>query len=161
MNNHISAEGITRDLEAMADLGIGAALIGNIYLDRVPEEDQGLVSVLSEEWQRLTQHAIREGGRPGVDIGLFNSPGWSQSGGPWNDTGNSMWSLASQGTAVTGPAKFRGLLTPPEGDFTDVAVLAFPTPTGGPDIVVSGTDLRGKTLRSPPSPHPRPRPTKP
>src|SRR5690606_32143751 len=28
INNHISREGITKDLETMADLGIGAALIG-------------------------------------------------------------------------------------------------------------------------------------
>ncbi len=144
INNHISAEGITRDLEAMAEVGIGAALIGNIYLDRVPMEDQGQVPMLSEEWKRLTQHAIREGARLGVDIGLFNSPGWSQSGGPWNDTGNSMRFLASQATVVTGPGKFSGLLTPPEGDFSDVAVLAFPTPTGGPDLIVRETDLTGQ-----------------
>ena len=27
-------------------------------------------------------HAVNEGKRIGVDIGVFNCPGWSQSGGP-------------------------------------------------------------------------------
>lgn len=144
INNHISEEGITRDLEAMSEVGIGAALIGNIYLDRVKTE--GPVPMLSEEWKWLTQHAIREGGRLGVDIGLFNSPGWSQSGGPWNDTDNSMRFLASAATIVSGPGKFSGPLSAPEGDFRDVAVLAFPTPVGEAEITVADTDLSNKAI---------------
>lgn len=146
INNHISEEGITRDLEAMADVGIGAALIGNIYLNG--GKDSGPVPMLSDEWKRLTQHAIREGGRLGVDIGLFNSPGWSQSGGPWNDTDNSMRFLASQATVVSGPGKFSGSLAAPEGDFRDVAVLAFPTPSGQEEVTVMETPLTDKSTAS-------------
>ena len=33
-------------------------------------------------WIKNTlQHAVREGTRLGVDIGLFNGPGWSEAGG--------------------------------------------------------------------------------
>lgn len=101
INNHISKEGITKDLESMAGLGIGAAFIGNIYLDDIVAEE-GEVPILSTEWKELTQHAIREGNRLGVDIGLFNSPGWSQSGGPWNDESNSMRYLTSSEIQVQG-----------------------------------------------------------
>ncbi|NJC28327.1 glycosyl hydrolase [Neolewinella antarctica] len=142
INNHISEEGITRDLEAMADVGIGAALIGNIYLDRVKED--GPVPMLSPEWKRLTQHAIREGGRLGVDIGMFNSPGWSQSGGPWNTTDNSMRFLASRETQVTGPLTFNEILPAPVGDFADVAVLAFPSTPTGEDILIEATNFTSK-----------------
>ncbi len=124
INNHISEEGITKDLEAMAEVGIGAALIGNIYLPNVSEDGQ--VEVLSEEWERLTRHAISEGARLGVDIGLFNSPGWSQSGGPWNDTGNSMRYLKANEFTVTGPARFSQKLDKSSPDFQDVSLLAFP-----------------------------------
>jgi len=36
ISDNLSREGITRDLEAMARVGIGEALIGNIFLDDVP-----------------------------------------------------------------------------------------------------------------------------
>ena len=36
MNEHVSKEGITKDLEAMKRVGIGEAFIGNIYEGGVP-----------------------------------------------------------------------------------------------------------------------------
>lgn len=125
INNHISKDGITKDLETMANLGIGAALIGNIYLPNQPED--GKVPMLSEEWKELTQYAIREGGRLGVDIGLFNSPGWSQSGGPWNDVSNSMRYLTSSEFKVEGGDSISMQLTTPSVDFEDVSLIAFPS----------------------------------
>lgn len=125
INNHISKEGITKDLEAMAGVGIGAALIGNIYLTN--KNKDGKVPMLSEEWKELTQHAIREGGRLGVDIGLFNSPGWSQSGGPWNDESNSMRYMTSSEIKVKGGKNVIIKLAQPTEDFEDVSLMAFPS----------------------------------
>ena len=79
INDDISKEGITKDLEAMKEVGIGAAFIGNIN----PPEVDGPVPMLSEKWWDCMVHAVNEGKRIGVDIGTFNCPGWSQSGGPW------------------------------------------------------------------------------
>jgi hypothetical protein len=130
ISDNLSKDGITRDLEAMARVGIGEALIGNIFLDDVPA---GKVKVLSEEWWGLVEHAIREGGRTGVNIGMFNCPGWSQSGGPWIQPGQSMRYLAFSETRVTGPAKLERQLPKPQNDFQDVTVLAFPAPNGDAD----------------------------
>lgn len=127
ISDHISREGITKDLEAMKRVGIGEALIGNIFLDNQPA---GRIKVLSEEWWQLVEHAIREGGRTGVNIGLFNCPGWSQSGGPWIAPEETMRYLASSETRVTGPKRFSGKLAEPNVQFQDVAVLAFPAPDG-------------------------------
>lgn len=127
VNNFVSKEGITKDLEAMANQGIGAALIGNIYLNDIPVE--GKVTMLSEQWLELTQHAIREAGRLGIDIGLFNSPGWSQSGGPWNTASNTMRYLSPQEHHVSGPGKINLDLGKPNNEFEDVALLAFPSTT--------------------------------
>lgn len=80
ISDNIAKEGLTRDLEAMARVGVGEALIGNVD---VVKESRGSVKVLSEEWWSMVEHAIREGARVGVNIGMFNCPGWSQSGGPW------------------------------------------------------------------------------
>ncbi len=125
ISDNISKEGITKDLEAMARVGIGEAFIGNIYLDDVAA---GKVKVLTPEWWELVAHAMREGGRVGVNIGLFNCPGWSQSGGPWIKPEQTMRYLASSETRVTGPVKFAQKLPVPQEPFQDVALLAFPAP---------------------------------
>lgn len=125
ISDNLSKEGITKDLEAMARVGIGEALMGNIFLDEAPA---GKIKVLSEEWWQLVEHAIREGGRVGVNIGLFNCPGWSQSGGPWIRPEQSMRYLASSEIRVTGPQRFTGKLAAPATQFQDVTLLAFPAP---------------------------------
>jgi hypothetical protein len=125
ISDHISKEGITRDLEAMARVGIGEAFIGNIFLEDVPA---GKVKVLSPEWWSLVEHAIREGGRTGVGIGLFNCPGWSQSGGPWIQPTETMRYLVASETRIRGPQRFTGKLPVPKEPFQDVAVLAFRAP---------------------------------
>ncbi|MFA7368485.1 MAG: glycosyl hydrolase, partial [Kiritimatiellales bacterium] len=119
----ISKEGITKDLEAMKRVGIGRAYIGNI---NSPMEGLVSVKMFSDEWWELTRHAIREGGRLGIDIGVFNCPGWSQSGGPWVKPEQSMRYLAVSETKVSGPGKFSAVLPVPAQPFQDVAVLAVP-----------------------------------
>lgn len=125
MNDNVSTEGITRDLEAMAAVGIGEAFVGNIYLD---EEPPGDVPVLSELWWQMIEHAIREGGRVGVDVGLFNCPGWSQSGGPWIGPERAMRYVNTAELRVDGPTHFRGKLPELDQPAQDIAVLAFAVP---------------------------------
>lgn len=83
LNNDYTADGITKDLEAMARTGIRLAMIGNI-------EGGGPVKMFSPEWYTLTRHALKEAHRVGVEIYMFNAPGWSQSGGPWIKPDQSM-----------------------------------------------------------------------
>ncbi|MBN1421199.1 MAG: hypothetical protein JXP34_20670 [Planctomycetes bacterium] len=125
ISDDISREGITRDLEAMARVGIGKAFIGNVDVNA---NARGRVKVLTEAWWGMVEHAVREGGRLGVDIGIFNCPGWSQSGGPWVKPEQSMRYLAVSETRVRGPARFKEALLVPALPFQDVAVLAFRAP---------------------------------
>ena len=127
MDGNISEEGITADLEAMKRVGIGGAFIGVIggMSGATAKTD---LKELSEPWWKLIEHAIREAGRVGVDIGIFNCPGWSQSGGPWVKPTEAMRFLALKETQVRGPLVFNEKLPKPEGDFQDVAVIGFPAP---------------------------------
>lgn len=134
ISDNISKDGITRDLEAMARVGIGEAFIGNIFLEDVPA---GNLKVLSPEWWSLVEHAIREGGRIGVNIGLFNCPGWSQSGGPWIQPTETMRYLVASETRLRGPQRFSGKLPAPKEPFQDVALLAFPAPHEDADSLAS------------------------
>lgn len=125
ISDNLSREGITKDLESMARVGIGAAYIGNV--DTSPQ-DRGQVKVLSEEWWKLVEHAVREGKRLGVQIGMFNCPGWSQSGGPWVKPTETMRYVAQSEFRVKGPALITQKLPAPTEHFQPIATLAFPTP---------------------------------
>ena len=137
ISGQVTREGITHDLEAMRKAGIGEAYIGII--------NGGEVKALSEPWWGMIEHAIREGGRIGVDIGLFNCPGWSQSGGPWVKPEQAMRYIVAPELRLTGPQRFEGKLPLPEQTtepaFQDIALLAFPAPQG------DGETLRQDALK--------------
>jgi len=125
ISSHITKEGITKDLEAMHEAGIGEAFIANVNDAAVKP---GEVPVLSEKWWSCMEHAIREAGRIGVKIGMFNCPGWSMSGGPWVTADKTMRYLVSSETQVQGGQNVKIQLETPKKDFQQVVVQAFPTP---------------------------------
>ncbi|GAL67237.1 glycosyl hydrolase [Jejuia pallidilutea] len=121
INDDISKDGITKDLEAMKKAGIGGALIGNIN----PAHKDGKVPMLSEDWWSHMVHAVVEGKRIGVDIGIFNCPGWSQSGGPWVDYTKAMRYLTYSETKVEGGKIVTLPLKKPKEKFQDTHTFAF------------------------------------
>jgi hypothetical protein len=129
IDGHITKEGITKDLEAMKRVGIGEGYIGIISGQSGTPSGQSC-QALTDEWWSNVEHAIREGGRLGVDIGLFNSPGWSQSGGPWVKPEQAMRFVVLPEKRLRGPQRFEGKLPAPPAKFQDLAVLAFPAPAG-------------------------------
>jgi len=122
INDDISKEGISKDLAAMKEAGIGTAFIGNIN----PPQQDGKVPLFSDLWWECMVHAVNEGKRLGVDIGVFNCPGWSQSGGPWVKPEMAMRYLTYSETVIHGPAKISQKLVKPKEEFQDVYVLAYP-----------------------------------
>jgi alpha-L-rhamnosidase len=125
LNNNVSAKGITADLEAMKQAGIGEVFIGHIVSEGIPE---GKVAILSPEWWDLVCFAVKEGDRIGVRVGMFNGPGWSQSGGPWMKPEESMRYLVSKETRICGGASFNERLDKNEKAIQDVGVIAYPVP---------------------------------
>ncbi len=145
LNNNASANGITADLEAMKDAGVGEAFIGHVISDGIPEGD---VPILSPEWWQLVSHAVREGDRIGVRVGMFNCPGWSQSGGPWIRPEQSMRYLVCKETRITGGQTFSGHPAKHDKAIQDVAVIAFPVPNHDGEVsrparIVSSPEIPG------------------
>jgi hypothetical protein len=139
IGDDISKEGITKDLEAMKEVGIGAAFIGNIN----PQEVDGPVPMLSDEWWDHMVHAVNEGKRIGVDIGTFNCPGWSMSGGPWVKPEMAMRHLVYSETTVTGGRRVKIQLAQPKKEFQDSYVLAFPSlQAGRTKLAVDNTSIK-------------------
>lgn len=143
MDGVFTKEGITRDLESMKRVGIGEAYIGIIADQGGPGAEKGM-KALSDPWWDHLAHAVREGTRLGVDIGLFNSPGWSQSGGPWVLPSASMRHLVSAESQLTGPGKAGKVALPADPAFQLVSVLAWPTPDGDRETIL---DAGGKFRR--------------
>ena len=127
LGSYISKEGITKDLEAMSQVGIGRAYIGILGTNTGPKPKDNF-QPLSEPWWENLRHAIREAGRLGVEIGFFNSPGWSQSGGPWVKPEQAMRYVVSSEIALKGPQPFSGPLPKPQGMIQEIAVLAYRKP---------------------------------
>lgn len=126
MNDNISKEGVINDLKAMKEVGINRAFIGNQSLN--DELDFGDVKLFTPEWWDITRTALKTAGELGIDIGIFNCPGWSQSGGPWVTDDKSMRYLACSTMELEGPSGKKETVLPEvaENALEDVKILAFP-----------------------------------
>jgi hypothetical protein len=126
ISDNISSEGVIKDLEAMKRAGINRAFIANIGMD-VP---YGKVKLFSETWWNAMHTALKTATKLGIEIGIFNSPGWSQSGGPWVKPAQSMRYLTATEVAIEGPLLTDVKLIKPADDFQDVKVIAYRAPKG-------------------------------
>lgn len=135
MSDNISVQGVRHDLEAMKRAGITRAYIGNIWQDEVKP---GHIKVLTPEWWEVMHAALKRAGELGIEIGVFNCPGWSQSGGPWIKPEQSMRYLKEASVEVSGNGKEQLIHLPSLGqEATDVRVLALPRHTAQLDTLVS------------------------
>lgn len=125
MHGNITAEGITKDLEAMKRVGIGGATLFNASL-----APKGPVTFFSPEWIRMVQHTMREADRLGLEMSMHNCEGWSSSGGPWVRPEQGMKMLVWSERRVTPRSGKVTLPRPPTrlNTYRDIAVIAFPTP---------------------------------
>ena len=144
LSGNISEEGIRRDLEAMRRAGIDRAYIGDVGEGG---NKPGEVRTFSEAWWKALQTAFETAAKLDIEIGLFNSPGWSQSGGPWITHDRAMRRLVHSEIHVTGPQRQGPLLPKPVFDggksdeYQDVAVLAYPLPAGAGETLASNGPL--------------------
>ena len=125
MNGNITREGITRDLEAIAEMGLGGVNLFNVSCD-IPA---GPVDYMSPEWLDLVRHAAAEAKRLKLEMGIQNCAGWATSGGPWIQPEDNMMKLVHTLTRVEGGRKLSLKLEQPETQldyYRDVAILAYP-----------------------------------
>ena len=129
MDGLVSREGITADLEAYKEAGIGG-----VQNFQVGGPMQGLAkdttnAIGSEKWQRLIRFAIDECSRLGLSFGTHNCPGWSSSAYPTVRPEYAMQKLVWSITVASDKSRTRLIM--PETDpqysyYQDVAVIAVP-----------------------------------
>ena len=130
MNGNITREGITADLEAMARVGVGGALIFNLAgPEHKCDTPPGPVTYLGAAWLELVQHAASEATRLSLDLGMQNCAGWATTGGPWVKPAQAMQKLVWSEAVVAGGRRVEEKLPQPEvslGYYRDIAVFAIP-----------------------------------
>jgi len=82
LNGNMSPQSITRDLEAMKSKGINRAEIWDVAAIKNPTLIPAGGQFLGDESVRLIKHAISEGKRLKMSIGIVASSGWN-AGGSW------------------------------------------------------------------------------
>lgn len=138
LNGNMTTTSITRDLEAMKAKGINRAEIWDVAAIREPSFIPAGEAFLGDESVALIKHAIAEGRRLNMRIGIVASSGWN-AGGSWVTPEWASKTLYFSHVEITGPQNISiDLPFPkfPEGCpmkdkdtpvfYRDVSVLAVP-----------------------------------
>lgn len=155
--SNITKEGITKDLEWMKRAGIAGFQLADVNAGGGQTVDKK-IEFGTPEWFDAVRHAASEADRLGLEMTIFSSAGWSETGGPWVKPEQAMKKLVWSEFEVKGPQSFAGKLpqppsnngpirnlitgaprpgstTPPDPTYYgDSAVIAFRTPPDESDM---------------------------
>lgn len=129
MHGAISKEGLTADLEAMKEAGIGGAYLVCIYdtTSKIPFDKP--VRQLTPEWWDMVNHAMKESKRLGLKLAMHVSDGFALAGGPWIKPEQSMQKLVWTKKYIRANNTTNVILEQPETKenfYKDIAVFAYP-----------------------------------
>ncbi|HEY4324870.1 MAG TPA: glycosyl hydrolase [Mucilaginibacter sp.] len=133
MQASVSREGITADLEAMKNAGIGGAYLMPIQGPANPPYINPPVEQLSKTWWAMVKFAMEEANRLGIKLAMHDCDGFAVAGGPWITPELSMQKVVWTKTLVEGDKLFDDTLAQPEsykGYYKDISILAYPSPEG-------------------------------
>jgi len=131
LNSNVTKEAITRDLEEMKAKGFSGAMI----FDAGGANQRGNAQVpdgprfASPRWRQLYKHALNEGERLGLELGLSIQSGWNL-GGPNVTPDFAAKQLTWSEIRIEGPAQYEQKLPLPKNRsdyYKDIRVLAYPT----------------------------------
>jgi hypothetical protein len=150
--SNVTPEGITKDLEWMKRVGLAGFQLADVNVGGGQTVDPK-VPFGTPAWYDAVRHAAAEADRLGLEMAIFSSPGWSETGGPWVKPEEAMKKLVWSETRVQGPGLFSGWLPPPPSNigqirntgaryhgeatdekpyYADTAVIAYRTPEDEP-----------------------------
>ncbi len=114
LNGDVTKESITNDLEEMKDKGMARAEIWDVEARNNTNGAFGIgPAFLGDESVELIKHALSEGKRLDMRIGMIASSGWN-AGGSWVKPDWAAKALYSSETKISGGQAFHGALNFPE-----------------------------------------------
>ena len=164
LNGDVTKTSITKDLEEMKAKGISRAEIWDVAAVYNPEDEYGIgPQFLGDDSVQMIKHALSEGKRLGMRIGMVGSSGWN-AGGSWVAPEWASKALYFSNFELKGPQTFSGELPFPELPdhcpkdasgkpvfYKEVAVLAIPGNMDRKidqldDIIILNKQFDGKVL---------------
>jgi hypothetical protein len=133
MQASVSKVGITADLEAMKEAGIGGAYLMPIKGETNPPIFAPAAPQLSPQWWDLVTFAFAEAKRLNLKLGMHFSDGFALGGGPWITPELSMQKVVFSRMDVAGGKKLNLQLPIPnhlENYYKDIQIIAFPSLDG-------------------------------
>jgi alpha-L-rhamnosidase len=165
LNGDVTKASITSDLEEMKAKGMGRAEIYDLAAVSNPDNAYGIgPEFMGDESVEYIRHALSEGKRLGLKMGLVASSGWN-AGGSWVTPDWAAKALYSAEMKVSGPKNFSGPLPFPElpkecprnkdgkpAFYKDVAVLALPDSADKKikdikDVIILNQKFDGRELK--------------
>ncbi|MCK3683892.1 glycosyl hydrolase [Maribellus sp. YY47] len=151
IGGNVAKEGITADLEAIANAGLSGIHLFHGQFGGPWPGVSPQIACLSESWDDAVRYTAEECRRLGLRFTMQNCPGWAMSGGPWIEPSNAMRNLVWSRTDVTGGQTLEVLPVPQPSaedwrDYKDIAVLAFPTPKGYEEEQLKPEAVKSDTL---------------
>lgn len=129
MHGCLSKAGISADLQAMQEAGLGGAFIFAIRGTQKPSKFEPAVETMSPEWWEMVRFAMEEAGKRNLQLSMHISDGFALAGGPWITPERSMQKVVWSSTTVKGGKLLKQRLPQPETlqkYYKDVAVYAYP-----------------------------------
>lgn len=129
MHAAVSKEGITADLEAMKEVGIGGAYLMPIKDTSSAIPFQPTVRQLTPGWWAMVKFAMQEAKRLDLKLAMHVSDGFALAGGPWITPELSMQKIVWTKTYVRSGESNEMMLPQPEtieNYYKDIAVFAYP-----------------------------------
>lgn len=127
LKGNVTETSITRDLEAMKQIGVGGLLLFDArgyHEDHVPPPESRM-EFMSPQWRRMVKRTIEEASRLGLQVSINLSSCAGALKGPWNVGSDAPKRLLWTGGEVCGPCRIEVRLRRPErSPFWEVALLA-------------------------------------
>ena len=171
MNGNVTKDGIEKDLDWMARMGIGGVqnFDANLMTPQIVSER---LTYMTDGWKDAFRHAVMTAEAKGLEFAIAASPGWSETGGPWVEAHDGMKKLVWAETTLLGGQRFNGRLPAPpavigafqsakthELDdgflakrqaitplYRDARILAYPIPSTAPLPLPTATQADGKPV---------------
>lgn len=128
MNGNVTKEGITADLEAMQQTGIGGTVMMRLRWYGPPP---GKIDFNTPEWLDIYAHAANESKRLWLGMSLHQCDGYATAGGQWIKPSQGikeiMWTIRDVDGSSNAPIRLEQPKTK-LGFYEDVAVSPFPLP---------------------------------
>jgi hypothetical protein len=132
--SNVTREGITKDLEWMKRVGVGGFMLADVNAGG-GQIVENKIHFGTPAWFDAVRHAAAEADRLGLEMAIFSSPGWSETGGPWVKPNEAMKKLVWSETRIVGPRKFSGKLPDPprnNGQIRNTGATYYPQGGGDP-----------------------------